>query len=100
MGLPEDWREDYSNRVLCCTACNTFGTLIYIVKAAPEEFRTGWFVESLLTELLITLVLRTRRSIFKSKPGFYLWLSTLAVTVVARCWVSRRCHPSPYYFCS
>ncbi|MCX6048867.1 MAG: magnesium-translocating P-type ATPase, partial [Chloroflexi bacterium] len=61
----------------------TFGTLIYIVKAAPEEFRTGWFVESLLTELLITLVLRTRRSIFKSKPSFYLWLSTLAVTIVA-----------------
>ena len=27
--------------------------------------------------------MRTRRSIFKSKPGFYLWLSTLAVTVVA-----------------
>ena len=61
----------------------TFATLIFIVKAAPEEFRTGWFVESLLTELLITLVLRTRRSIFKSKPGLYLWLSTLAVTVVA-----------------
>jgi Mg2+-importing ATPase len=61
----------------------TFGVLIYIVKAAPAEFRTGWFVESLMTELLITLVLRTRRSIFKSKPSFYLWLSTLAVTIVA-----------------
>lgn len=61
----------------------TFGLLIYIVRAAPAEFRTGWFVESLMTELLITLVLRTRRSIFKSKPGFYLWLSTLAVTIVA-----------------
>ncbi|MDD1779277.1 MAG: hypothetical protein LUQ65_14010 [Candidatus Helarchaeota archaeon] len=23
--LPEEWREDYSNRVLCCTTCNTFG---------------------------------------------------------------------------
>lgn len=61
----------------------TFGLLIFIVKAAPAEFRTGWFVESLMTELFITLVLRTRRSIFKSKPGFYLWFSTLAVTVVA-----------------
>jgi Mg2+-importing ATPase len=61
----------------------TFGTLIYIVGAAPAEFRTGWFVESLMTELFITLVLRTRRPIFKSKPGFYLWLSTLAVAVVA-----------------
>jgi P-type Mg2+ transporter len=61
----------------------TFGALIFIVRAAPAEFRTGWFVESLMTELFITLVLRTRRSIFKSMPGFYLWLSTLAVTVVA-----------------
>jgi Mg2+-importing ATPase len=61
----------------------TFGVLIFIVRAAPAEFRTGWFVESLMTELFITLVLRTRRSIFKSKPGFYLWLSTLAVSVVA-----------------
>jgi Mg2+-importing ATPase len=61
----------------------TFGLLIFIVKAAPAAFRTGWFVESLMTELLITLVLRTRRSIFKSKPSFYLWLSTLAVTIVA-----------------
>jgi hypothetical protein len=23
--LPIEWREDFSNRVLCCTACNTFG---------------------------------------------------------------------------
>lgn len=61
----------------------TFGLLIFIVQAAPAAFRTGWFVESLMTELFITLVLRTRRSIFNSKPGFYLWLSTLAVTIVA-----------------
>ncbi len=24
-GVPNDWKDDYSNRVLCCTACNTFG---------------------------------------------------------------------------
>ena len=24
-GIPYEWKEDYSNRVLCCTACNTFG---------------------------------------------------------------------------
>lgn len=24
-GLSEDWREDFSNRILCCTTCNTFG---------------------------------------------------------------------------
>jgi 5-methylcytosine-specific restriction endonuclease McrA len=24
MAIREEWRDDYSNRVLCCTACNTF----------------------------------------------------------------------------
>ena len=35
----------------------------------PELFRTGWFVESLLTELVIALVVRTRRPFFRSRPG-------------------------------
>ncbi|HMN26991.1 MAG TPA: HAD-IC family P-type ATPase, partial [Caldilineaceae bacterium] len=61
----------------------TFGTLLFVVQATPATFRTGWFVESLLTELFITLVLRTRQSIFKSRPGRYLWLSTVLVTVIA-----------------
>jgi len=61
----------------------TFFTLLYVVKASPEEFRTGWFIESLLTELFITLVLRTRRPFFKSKPGKYLNLSVWLVFVMA-----------------
>jgi Mg2+-importing ATPase len=61
----------------------TFGGLLYVVQASPAEFRTGWFVESLLTELFITLVLRTRQSILKSKPGRLLWMSTAVVTLLA-----------------
>jgi len=60
----------------------TFGTLLLIVRATPEQFRTGWFIESLMTELLIALVVRTRRPFFKSKPGKYLWLSTLIVALM------------------
>jgi Mg2+-importing ATPase len=60
----------------------TFGALWVVVRASPAEFRTGWFMESLLTELFITLVLRTRQSIFRSKPGRYLWLATLIVTLI------------------
>ena len=60
----------------------TFGMLLFVVHATEEQFRTGWFVESLLTELFILLVVRTRRSFFKSKPGRYLWISTLIVGVV------------------
>jgi len=57
----------------------TFGTLLFILRATPEQFRTGWFVESLMTELFIALVVRTRKPFFKSKPSKYLWVSTLLV---------------------
>lgn len=55
----------------------TFGTLLYLFRASPEEFRTGWFIESLLTELVIALVVRTRHVFFKSRPGKLLLISTL-----------------------
>jgi hypothetical protein len=35
----------------------------------PDEFRTGWFVESLPTELVIALIVRTQRPFFRSRPG-------------------------------
>jgi P-type Mg2+ transporter len=57
----------------------TFGILLFIFHASPEEFRTGWFVESLLTELVIALVVRTRRVFFRSRPGRLLLISTLIV---------------------
>ena len=47
----------------------TFGVLLVVFQAHPALFRTGWFVESLLTELLIALVVRTRRPFFRSRPG-------------------------------
>ncbi|MGD0203232.1 MAG: magnesium-translocating P-type ATPase [Candidatus Bathyarchaeia archaeon] len=47
-------------------------------------FQTAWFVESLLTQALVVFVLRTRKTPFyKSKPGRYLLISTLAVVAVA-----------------
>lgn len=61
----------------------TFATLLWVFHAAPEEFRTGWFVESLLTELVIALVVRTRRPFYRSRPGNWLMGSTAAVVVVA-----------------
>ena len=56
----------------------TFGMLLFLFRAAPEEFRTGWFIESLLTELVIALVVRTRHPFFRSRPSRLLLVSTLA----------------------
>jgi len=61
----------------------TFGALLYLVGKAPELFRTGWFVESLLTELLIILVVRTYKPFYKSRPGRFLFYAALAVMIVA-----------------
>jgi Mg2+-importing ATPase len=60
----------------------TFGTLLWIFHAGPEEFRTGWFIESLLTELVIALVVRTRRPFYRSRPGRLLLLSTIVVVMI------------------
>jgi Mg2+-importing ATPase len=57
----------------------TFGVLLFIFRASPEEFRTGWFIESLLTELVIALVVRTQHLFFRSRPGKLLLISTLIV---------------------
>ena len=60
----------------------TFGVLLWIFQAAPEEFRTGWFIESLLTELVIALVVRTRGPFWHSRPGNLLLGSTAIVIAV------------------
>ena len=57
----------------------TFGVLLFLFRASPEEFRTGWFIESLLTELVIALVVRTRGLFFRSRPGKLLLVSTLII---------------------
>ena len=57
----------------------TFGALLYWLRATEREFQTGWFVESLMTELFIVLVMRTRRPFFRSRPGTLLLATTLIV---------------------
>jgi Mg2+-importing ATPase len=60
----------------------TFGALLGIFHATTDTFRTTWFVESLLTELVIALVVRTRRPLFYSRPGSVLLVSTVVLIVL------------------
>jgi len=57
----------------------TFGLLLLVLHVGQDEFRTAWFVESVMTELLIMLVIRTQKPFFRSKPGKYLLIGTLLV---------------------
>jgi Mg2+-importing ATPase len=48
----------------------TFYVMIVILSAGHNEFRTGWFVESLATQTLVVFVIRTRRVPFlRSRPS-------------------------------
>jgi Mg2+-importing ATPase len=60
----------------------TFGVLLLILRATQDQFRTGWFLESVISASVIVLVIRTRRSFFKSKPGRYLLMATLLIIIV------------------
>ena len=60
----------------------TFGVLLFLLKASPGQFRTGWFLESVISASLIVLVIRTRKPFYRSRPGRYLLIATLLVVGV------------------
>ena len=51
--------------------------------SAEINIQTGWFVESLITELAIVMIVRTRKPFWKSRPSALLSWLTLAVGVLA-----------------
>ena len=61
----------------------TFGVLLWVFGADSTAFRTGWFLESVISATLIVLVVRTRRSITASLPSLPLLIATVAVIVAA-----------------
>jgi Mg2+-importing ATPase len=61
----------------------TFAMLLLVFHADQATFQTTWFVISLLTELAVVLVLRTRRPAFRSRPSRLLLWTTIAVTITA-----------------
>jgi len=60
----------------------TFAVLLLVLHAKPDQFRTGWFLESVISACIIVLVVRTRRPFFKSPPGKYLLRATLLIVGV------------------
>jgi Mg2+-importing ATPase len=59
----------------------TFGVLLFVLHASVEEFRTGWFMESVISASMIVLVIRTRGPFLKSKPGKALLTATFLVAL-------------------
>lgn len=61
----------------------TFYVLLVVLYADAALFQTGWFIESLATQVLVIFVIRTRSNPFRSKPNPLLLISSLAVVMLA-----------------
>jgi Mg2+-importing ATPase len=61
----------------------TFAALLLLFHAGEAAFQTTWFVVSLLTELGVVLILRTRGPAWRSRPSALLLWTTVAAAVLA-----------------
>ncbi len=61
----------------------TFGALRWVFHTDAATFQTIWFVISLLTELVVVLVLRTRRFCLHSRPAPLLLWTTIAMALIS-----------------
>jgi P-type Mg2+ transporter len=61
----------------------TFGILILFLHASPAQFRSGWFIESVCSAAMVVLVIRTRRTVWRSMPSRPLLIATLACVAAA-----------------
>lgn len=62
----------------------TFGIMFFIFHARGMLFQTGWFVESLITQILVVFIIRTKKIPFiQSKPSWQMSLTCLGVVITA-----------------
>ena len=61
----------------------TFYVLLVVLQASERLFQTGWFIESLCTQVLVIFVIRTRGNPLKSRPHPLLAATSLAVVALA-----------------
>ena len=88
---PHDWNIGYIKKFMLYIGplssiydFLTFGVMLFIFKATPELFQTGWFIESLFTQTLIIYIIRTNKIPFlQSRPSKLFLFSTLAILAFA-----------------
>ncbi len=60
----------------------TFYVMLNVLQANEKLFQTGWFVESLCTQVLVIFLIRTRGNPFRSRPHPLLAATSLAVATL------------------
>jgi Mg2+-importing ATPase len=61
----------------------TISSLVFLLNASPELFRTGWFIESVMSEIIVTFSIRTKRRFYESKPSNMLIATSAIVASLA-----------------
>jgi Mg2+-importing ATPase len=61
---------------------STDAYILWVMNAGAVEFRTGWFIESVISATLIVLVVRTRARLIASLPSTSLLAATATVICV------------------
>ena len=61
----------------------TFYVMLQVLKANEGLFQTGWFVESLCTQVLVIFIIRTRGNPLKSRANPVLTVTSLTVVALA-----------------
>ena len=61
----------------------TFYVMLTVFYAGEALFHTGWFIESMATQVLVIFIIRTRKNPFRSRPNPWLVACSLTVVTVA-----------------
>jgi P-type Mg2+ transporter len=87
---PHRWSIPFIQRFMLCFGLVsslfdflTFAVLLWLLHADASQFRTGWFVESVLSAAMIVLVIRTRGPLLRSRPPRALVLATGLIVVIS-----------------
>jgi len=86
---PRRWRLDVISRFMIVFGLLSaafdlllIGVLLWSFHAGIALFRPAWFVESALSEILVTFAIRTHQPLFRSRPGRWLVIASAAAVVI------------------
>ncbi|HEX4403155.1 MAG TPA: magnesium-translocating P-type ATPase [Galbitalea sp.] len=87
---PQDWNVKLIRNYMLVfgTLSSLFDIITFIVlelvfHAKVHEFQSAWFLGSILTEVVVLFVLRTRRPFFRSRPSKWIVIASIAVALVS-----------------
>ncbi|WP_343550245.1 magnesium-translocating P-type ATPase [Ralstonia sp.] len=90
LSRPHNWDPNFIRRFMLTLGpvsslfdFATFGLLLWVFQAQESLFRTGWFIESIATQVLVIFVIRTRGRPWASRPQRWLVAAALAAVSIA-----------------